>query len=204
MDICKDAKIAVWDDEIQAFGRTESMFAFDYLGLGDYIDVFTVGKLTQVCATLFTEDYNPGPGLLSGTFTSSAAAFNVGTSLLRKLRDGDYYGPDGRFARHHRLFAEQVRALAARHPDWFPANPEVDDVVGGVGGMMRFTPFGGRKDLVNKACKHLFDEGAIVFYCGHGPYHIRMLPPLPAFNESDWPRVFQVIERGLAKTFAEA
>ncbi len=204
MDICKDNKIAVWDDEIQSFGRTESMFAFERQGLGEYIDVFTVGKMTQACATLFTEDYNPGPGLLSGTFTSPAVAYKVGNYVLKTLRDGDYYGPDGRFARHHRLFAEHVRALAAKHPDWFPVNREVAELSGGNGGMMRFTPFGGKKDLINKACKHLFDEGAIVFYCGHGPYHIRMLPPLPAFNEADWPRVFNVIERGLAKTAAEA
>lgn len=203
MDICKDSGIAVWDDEIQSFGRTESMFAFERLNLGEYIDVFTVGKMTQVCATLFTENYNPGPGLLSGTFTSSAQAFKMGTRVLQHLRDGGNYGPDGRFARHHRLFAEQVRALAARRPELFPPAPHVTEFHGGNGGMMRFTPFGGNKDKINKACKHLFDEGVIAFYCGHGPYHVRMLPPLPAFREQDWPRVFQVIERGLARTHAE-
>ncbi|MBC7773129.1 MAG: aminotransferase class III-fold pyridoxal phosphate-dependent enzyme [Pyrinomonadaceae bacterium] len=203
MDVCKENKIAVWDDEIQSFGRTEKMFAFDRQNLGDYIDVFTVGKMTQVCAVAFTEDYNPGPGLLSGTFTSSPTAFKVGKRVIERLRDGDYYGENGLFARHHKLFSEQVHALAARHPEWFPANREITDIVGGSGGMMRFTPFGGKKDLINKACKHLFDEGAIVFYCGHGPYHIRMLPPLPVLNEADWPRIFQVLERGLAKTAAE-
>jgi 4-aminobutyrate aminotransferase-like enzyme len=204
IDVCKDAKIAVWDDEIQSFGRTETMFAFERLNLGDLIDVFTVGKMTQVCATLFTEDYNPGPGLLSGTFTSSGQAFKMGTRVIRHLRDGNYYGPDGRFARHHKLFAEQVKALAAKRPDIFLPSKQITEFHGGNGGMMRFTPFGGNKDLVNKACKHLFDEGVIAFYCGHGPYHIRMLPPLPVFKESDWPRVFQVIERGLSRTLAES
>lgn len=200
MDVCRDAKIAVWDDEIQAFGRTETMYAFERLNLGEYIDVFTVGKMTQVCATLFTEDYNPNPGLLSGTFTSSAQAFKMGTHVLERLRDGGNYGKDGKFANHHRLFVEQVRALAARRPDLFPASKDVADIAGGIGGMMRFTPFGGNKEKVQKACKHLFDEGVIAFYCGHGPYHVRMLPPLPVFKEADWPRVFEVIERGLAKT----
>jgi len=69
--------------------------------------------------------------------------------------------------------------------------------------MMRFTPFGGKKDRINKACKHLFDAGVITFYCGHGPYHVRMLPPLGVFKEQDWPRVFAVIEQGLAKAAAE-
>jgi hypothetical protein len=27
-----------------------------------------------------------------------------------------------------------------------------------------------------------------------------MLPPLGVFNEQDWPRVFECVERGLART----
>lgn len=202
MEVCKEARIAVWDDEIQTFGRTRRMFAYETLGLGEYVDVFCVGKMTQACATLYTEDYNPGPGLLSGTFTSSGPAFRMGTRVIQRLRDGGYYGDDGRIARHHRLFAEGIRAIAARHPDWFPANPDVPDIVGGEGGMMRFTPFGGVKDRMTKACRHLFDEGVIVFYAGHGPYHIRMLPPLGVMKEEDWPRVMACLEAGLAKTAA--
>lgn len=202
MDVCKASSIAVWDDEIQTFGRTESMFAYDALDLGEYVDVFCVGKMTQVCATLYTEEYNPGPGLLSGTFTSSGPAFRIGTSVLERLRDGPWYGTDGAFARHHAHFSREVRALAAKHPEWFPVAPEVPDIVGGAGGMMRFTPFGGQKDRITKLCKHLFDAGVLVFYCGHGPYHIRMLPPLPVFNEADWPRVFACIEKGMAAAAA--
>jgi 4-aminobutyrate aminotransferase-like enzyme len=69
--------------------------------------------------------------------------------------------------------------------------------------MMKFTPFGGKKDRITKACKHLFDEGVIMFYCGHGPYHLRLLPPLGVMSEGDWPRVFACVERGLAKAAAE-
>jgi len=199
MDVCRAHGIAIWDDEIQSFGRTESMFAFEQYGLGDYVDVFCVGKMTQVCATLWTAAYNPGPGLLSGTFTGGSVPYAVGRRVVERLRGGDFYGPEGRFARHHRLFREQVEALAAKHPAWFPRNEKVEEIVGGVGGMMRFTPFGGDKEKVQKACKVLFDEGVIVFYCGHGPYHVRMLPPLGVFEEKDWPRVFGCVERGLAK-----
>ena len=70
---------------------------------------------------------------------------------------------------------------------------------GGLGGMMRFTPFGGEKDKVGKAAKAIYDEGAVMFFCGHGPYHLRMLPPLGVMKMEDWPRVFEVVERGLAK-----
>ena len=55
MDFCHSRKIAVWDDEIQTFGRLPSMFAFEHFDLGDYVDVLTVGKMTQACATLWTE-----------------------------------------------------------------------------------------------------------------------------------------------------
>jgi 4-aminobutyrate aminotransferase-like enzyme len=203
MKMCKDARIAVWDDEIQSFGRTERMFAYEAYGVGEWVDVFCVGKMTQVCATLFTEEYNPQAGLLSGTFTSSTPAFAIGTRVIERLRDGGYYGPDGKIARHFAAFIKQVRALAAKYPEWFPAGSEYTDIVGGSGGMMRFTPFGGKKERIIKLCKHLFDAGVVAFYCGHGPYHVRMLPPLGVMKEQDWPRVFACIEKGMAAAAAE-
>jgi hypothetical protein len=123
--------------------------------------------------------------------------------VIERLRDGDFYGPSGRFARHHAAFAQQVKALAAKHPEWFPKVPGLAEFSGGMGGMMRFTPFGGNKDKINKACRTIFDEGVVLFYAGHGPYHLRMLPPLPVFAEEHWPRVFACIERGLAKAAGE-
>ncbi|MCC6283762.1 MAG: aminotransferase class III-fold pyridoxal phosphate-dependent enzyme [Phycisphaerales bacterium] len=201
MDVCRANHIAVWDDEIQTFGRTTRMFAYESLDLGDYIDVLTVGKMSQACATLYTEEFNPKPGLLSGTFTGETVSFRVGQKVIERLRDGDSYGDAGSHARHHRLFREQVKALASRHPEWFPPVPEIEDIVGGTGGMMRFTPFKGDKTAVPKACRAIFDEGVVLFYCGHGPYHLRLLPPLGVMKDQDWPRVFACIERGLAKAY---
>lgn len=204
MDVCKDRGVPIWDDEIQTFGRLESMFAYEMFDLGEYVDVCTVGKMSQACATLFTEDYSPKPGLLSGTFTGETVSFDVGRQIIERLRDGDYYGENGSIARHHNLFRDQVRALEKKHPDWFGPVPEelgapgVPDIVGGVGGMMRFTPFKGDKDKIVKACRACYDEGVVLFYCGHGPYHIRMLPPLGVMRPEDWPRVFECVERGLA------
>lgn len=199
MDICREHNIAIWDDEIQSFGRTGEMFAYETLGLGDYVDVFCVGKMTQACATMYTKEYSPRAGLLSGTFTGASQDFATGTRVLEMLRDSDLYGPSGRLARHHKLFREQVATLVAKHPNWFPAIPGQTEFAGGMGGMMRFTPFAGDKNKVMSACKACFDEGAIVFWCGHGPYHVRMLPPVPVLEESHWPRIFACIERGLAK-----
>jgi len=205
MEVCRARRVAIWDDEIQTWGRSPRMFAYELFDLGDYVDVFCVGKMTQACVTLFTEEYNPKPGLLSGTFTGEGPSFRVGRRIIEKLRDGasTFYGDNGSFARHHAAFREQVAALAAKHPAWFPKVVDTQGFeqshVGGIGGMMKFSPFAGKKEKITAACKHIFDEGALVFYCGHNPYHIRMLPPLPVFKMEDWPRVFACIERGLAK-----
>lgn len=205
MERCRSAGIAVWDDEIQTFGRTERMFAYEALDLGEFVDVLCVGKMTQACVTLFTDEYNPRPGLLSGTFSSPGSCFAVGTRVVERLRDGGYYGPQGLIAQHHAAFRDQVRAMAARHPAWFPRPIEpplgtgAADIVGGHGGMMRFTPFGGAKDKITRACQACFDEGVVLFYCGHDPYHLRMLPPLGVMRLEDWPRVFACVERALAR-----
>ncbi len=202
MEFCRDKRIAVWADEIQSFGRTEEMFAFEYYGLGDFIDVCTVGKMTQACATMYTEEYNPKPGLLSGTFTGATVDFTVGNVLLDELSAGGNYGSDGKFAKHNAEFAKQAQALAAKHPEWFPDTPGVDGMTGGLGGMMRFTPFGGDKMKVMKTCREAYNQGVICFYCGHGPFHVRMLPPLLAMKMEDWPRVFECIEKAMAKVAA--
>lgn len=199
MEVCRDRGIAIWDDEIQSFGRTEQLFAYEMYDLGEYVDVLCVGKLTQACATLFTEQYNPKPGLLSGTFTGTTPDFTTGLRVLELLDSPQHYGPHGAFAHHHRLFREHAHALMQRRPEWFPPNPETPELVGGVGGMMRFTPFGGEKEKVLRACKTCLEEGVVLFYCGHGPYHIRLLPPMPVMKDEYWPRIFACIERGLAK-----
>ena len=204
MEMCRAHGIAVWDDEIQTFGRTDRLFAYEHLDLGEYLDVVSVGKMTQACATLFTEQYNPKPGLLSGTFTGAGVEFAVGMNIVERLVSGGYYGPDGTIAAHHAEFRRQVRAMAQRHPELFGGNGGSADIVGGQGGMMRFTPFGGEKDKVIKACNVLFEEGVITFYCGHGPYHVRMLPPLGVMRMEDWARVFEVVERGLLKVASGA
>lgn len=199
MDYCRAKKIPIWDDEIQTFGRLPRMFAYEYFDLGEYVDVFCVGKMTQACVTLFTEEFNPKAGLLSGTFTGEGASFRVGQRVIERLRDGNYYGQDGMFAKHHALFRKYCQELINKHPEWFPAVPAAGDLVGGCGGMMRFTPYGGDKAKILAAAKAIFEEGVILFYCGHGPYHVRMLPPMPVMQESDWPRIFACIERGMAK-----
>ena len=70
---------------------------------------------------------------------------------------------------------------------------------GGVGGMMRLTPFGGQKAKVTKALEIMFQEGVIAFYCGHDPYHIRFLPPVGVMKPEQFNDVFAILETALAK-----
>ncbi len=199
MEVCKGRGVAVWADEVQTFGRTEQMFCFDALGLGEYVDVSCVGKMSQVCVTLYTEEYNPQAGLLSGTFLGSSVGLRVGRRIIERLDRGGYYGEGGAIRRHHELFRKHVRSLAEKHPEWFPSHHEVEDIVGGYGGMMRFTPFGGRKEPVLALCKAMFEEGLIAFYCGHGPYHMRFLPALGVLRDEEWGPIFEIVERSMAR-----
>lgn len=202
MKICREHGIAVWIDEIQTFGRTESMFYFEQIGLGEHVDVVTVGKMSQVCACLYTEEYAPKPGLLSGTFVGSTVGLNVGRRMLERLRDGGYYGPEGKNAKLHGAFREHAEALIAKHPEWFPTVPlptggELvgNDLCGGVGGMMRLTPFGGDRAKVARAMHVLFEQGVISFFCGHGPFHLRFLPPIGVMEPEQFEPVFEIVER---------
>jgi len=205
VELCRERGVPVWFDEVQSFGRTPTMFAFEGLGLGAYADIVTIGKLSQACACLYTEAMNPKPGLLAGTFTASTAAFHVGLRALMRLRDGGYYGPAGRIARLHEAFRSRAEALVKKHPEWFPpvALPlgrTSTRVVGGLGGMMRLTPFGGDKDRIGTLLKNLYEDGIITLGCGHGPYHLRFLPPIGVFQAEHFDPVFEILERSLART----
>ncbi len=204
MQRCREVGIPVWDDEVQTFGRNTEMFYYDVLDLGEYVDVVAFGKMSQACGCLFTEALAPRPGLLSGTFIGSSTAFSVGRAALNRLRQGGYYGPTGRIAEMHAAFRTHASALVDRRPEWFPEviddfGRPLADMVGGTGGMCRLTPFGGRKDAMVKLLDVMFEEGVIAFYCGHGPFHLRFLPPVGVMEPQHFEPVFEIVERAMAR-----
>ncbi|MEY4821224.1 MAG: hypothetical protein RLY72_876 [Planctomycetota bacterium] len=204
-EAAKKAGIPIWDDEVQSFGRTESMFCFERLDLGQYIDVVTVGKITQACACLYTADFNPKAGLLSGTFAASTSAFATGLSILRRLQSGGYYGPDGKNAKLFAAFKQHADAFVAEHPEWFtPVTNTLGrtnrNFVAGTGGMMRLTPFGGSREKIGKLLNNLFEDGVIAFSCGHGPYHLRLLPPIGVMKPEQFTPVFEIMAKSFART----
>jgi 4-aminobutyrate aminotransferase-like enzyme len=186
----KKHEVAVWIDEVQTFGRTGELFAFQHFGLDGYVDVVTVGKLLQVCATLFTEEYKPRPGLLSQTFTASSSAIMGGQAILNELMKGGYFGSDGKIERVRRQFVTRLQVMAARHPQWV-SGPF------GVGAMIAFTPFGGDGAKVKRLLQMLFQNGVIAFEAGETVKRVRFLPPVGAITSSDIDAACEVVERTL-------
>ncbi len=190
MNILKQYEITVLVDEIQTFSRTTELFAFQYFGLDDFVDVVTVGKSAQVCATLFTEEYNPRPGLLSQTFISSTSELFAAKAIIRGLLEGDYFGPDGKIARFHDHFEKHLVGMAGRHPG-LVNGPY------GIGAMIAFTPFNGEPDKVKRFIHSLFKAGVIGFYAGHDLSRVRFLIPIGAVSFDDIDAVALIVEETL-------
>ncbi len=186
----KAHNIAVWFDEIQTFGRTSRPFAFEHFDLAQWADVVTVGKLTQLCATLFTPEFKPQPGLLSQTFTASASAIAAAEAILKMMIQGDLFGPGGRNMQVHAMITQRLEAIAARHPQLLHGPY-------GLGGMIAFTPLDGSEAHVKMLLKALFDAGVIAFYAGSNPARIRMLPPVPVVTQQDIGMVCDIVESTL-------
>jgi 4-aminobutyrate aminotransferase-like enzyme len=192
MDILKRHNITILVDEIQTFSRTTELFAFQHFELDDFVDVVTVGKSAQVCATLFTEEYNPRPGLLSQTFISSTSELFGARVIIRGLMEGDYFGTDGKIARFHDHFEKHLISITERHPG-LVAGPY------GIGAMIAFTPFDGDFEKVKRLIHALFNAGVISFYAGHDPSRVRFLIPIGAVTFDDIDQVALIIEETLLR-----
>jgi len=171
LEFCKQAKIPVWADEVQTFTRTGEAFAFQTLDLGDYIDIVTVAKTAQVAATLYTEEYNPMPGLIAGTFSGSSSALRAGLEILNLIDNGSFFGNSGRIRQIHEFFVSGLNRLAET-----TCKGKIQDATG-MGLMIAFTPLDGKKETVDKLLKKLFKKGVIAFSCGKEPVRMRFLIP---------------------------
>lgn len=191
MQICKDNNIAVLVDEVQTFARTTEPFAFQYYGLDDLVDVVWVGKCTQVCATLFTNEFNPKPGLISQTFTASTTAIAVGEVILDILVGKDnYFGPKGKISELHRTFVDQLEAISKR-------NPKLIQGPFGIGAMIAFTVFNGDAEKTKAFVLKLFDNGVMSFTAGKNPTRVRFLIPIGAVTKDHILDVCTIIEKTL-------
>ena len=189
LEFCKQNKIAIWADEVQTFSRTGEMFAFETLDFGSYVDLCTIAKTAQVGATLYTEEYNPQPGLIAGTFSGSTAALSAGIEILDMLQEG-YLGANGRIMQIHKKFIGMLNELNGT-----TCKGKLSDA-GGLGLMIAVTPYGGKKEEVDALLKRLFNNGLVAFSCGKGPFRIRFLIPA-TIQDSDIEVAKKIIEQSI-------
>ncbi|WP_437186988.1 aminotransferase class III-fold pyridoxal phosphate-dependent enzyme [Planctomicrobium sp. SH668] len=191
--ILREHAIPIFFDEIQTFGRTTAPFAFQHYGLEHFADVVTVGKMTQVCATFFSDRYVPQPNLISQTFTGSTSSIFAARNILQRLKTGDYFGETGRIMQIHARFAHHFESIRDRHPSLIQGP-------WGIGGMVAFTPLGGDAAKCKLFLEKLFQAGVIAFSAGGSPTRIRMLPPFGVLTDDQIKLACRVIEETLLET----
>lgn len=192
MEICKKNGIAVFSDEVQTFGRTPELFAFKYFQLEEYVDICAIGKLSQVCATLFSDAYSPKVGLLSQTFTGSTASIMASQYIINHLLQGGYYGPKGRMMAIYQRFESHLKGIEKEHPG-LVHGPY------GIGAMIAFTLLDGKHDTTNRFLQGLFKAGVIAFNAGSHPTRVRLLPPAGIITDEAIDRVMEIIKSTLVK-----
>lgn len=189
LEFCKSKGIAIWMDEVQTFTRTGEYFAFETLDLGQYVDICTIAKTAQVGATLYTEEYNPKPGLIAGTFSGSTPSLMAGIEMMNMLGEG-YLGKDGRISKIHQRFIGGLNKLNET------SCKGIAQDAGGMGLMIAFTPHDGKKESVNSFLNKLYQNGVIAFPCGKDPVRARFLIPA-IIQDEDIDIALQVIEKTL-------
>lgn len=192
ISVLKEHHIAVIVDEIQTFARTPSLFAFQYFELEPLVDIVTIGKLSQICATLYRKELKPGPGLLSQTFTGSTSMIRASQAILNELSSGNYYGKGGKIEAIHTSFVEKLEAIRKKDSSLI-SGPY------GLGAMIAFTPFSGEGAKTLELTHKLFEAGLICFTCGDSPTRIRFLPPAPVLEERHIEEGIQILEKILFK-----
>lgn len=189
LETCKQHGIAVWADEVQTFSRTGELFAFETLDIGNYVDICTIAKTAQVGATLYTEEYNPKPGLIAGTFSGTGSALSVGCEILDMLGEG-YLGPNGRIQQIHKKFIGMLNELNETTCKGLLTD------AGGMGLMIAVTPYDGKKEQVDALLKRLFNNGMVAFNCGKDPIRIRFLVPA-VITDADIEVAKQILEKSM-------
>lgn len=176
LEFCKQQGIAVWVDEVQTFMRTGELFAFETLDFGQYVDICTVAKTLQTGATLYTEEYNPKPGLVAGTFSGGSSALAAGLESLKMISEDGYLGPNGKISKIHKEFVGMLNRLNETSCKGLLRD------AGGLGLMVAVTPFDGSQEITSKLLYTLYKNGLIAFSAGRNPYRLRFL--LPAVLET--------------------
>lgn len=192
LETTRDAGILTIFDEVQSFGRTTAPLAYQSFDLDRYVDITTIGKITQVCATIYRKSLQPTGPILSQTFTGSSGSISVGLRMLEQLAKTGCFGTEGRNQRNHDHFAKRLNELGARYPGQI-RGPY------GEGMMIAFTPGDGSFQTAQNWVRQLYDLGLICFLCGGDPYRIRFLPPPTITTPDHIDQAIAIIDQMLAE-----
>lgn len=190
--VCQENNISVLVDEVQSFARTKDLFTFQYFKLDKLVDVVTVGKNAQICATLFTDDHKPKPGLLSQTFTGATTQIKAAHYVINEIVSGGYLGENGKIEKLHQKFKSNLEALSKKH------NGKLKGPYG-LGAMVAMTVFNGDEPKTKAFTVKLFENGVLCFMAGgHPTTRVRFLMPVLAVTEADIDGVCKIIDETLA------
>ncbi len=190
IDVCKKNGVAIIIDEVQTFMRTKDMFAFQYFGLDKDVDMVNIGKNSQICATIYRNEFKPRPGLISQTFTSSGSAINAAYYIINEVANSGYLGKDGKIEKLHNHFVKHLEALSKKYPGTIEGP-------WGLGAMIGMTLFGGDTQKSKEFTFKLFENGVIGFIAGAAPTRVRFLIPAGANEEKHIDEVCAIIEKTL-------
>lgn len=193
INVCKENNISVFVDEVQSFARTSELFAYQYFKLDKHVDVVAVGKNSQVCATLFTDDHKPKPGLMSQTFTGSAAQIAASHYVISSIVNGGYLGENGKINKLHDRFKSNLEKIAKKHPDKLKGPF-------GIGAMVAMTVFNGDEPKTKAFTIKLFENGVLSFMAsGHPNTRVRFLLPVMVTEDKHIDEVCEIIEKTLTE-----
>jgi acetylornithine/N-succinyldiaminopimelate aminotransferase len=184
--------LGIWFDEVQTFGRTGEVFAFQRLGLGEFADVVSLAKPLQAAAVLWTKEYEPKPGLIAGTFAGGTVSLALGLRIVEMLVQGGYLGPQGRIQKLERFIREDWETRKRRVGEKFAFG---DAHI--TGGMVAFKVLDGKAETIKKFLDKLFENGVVGFSAGKDPVFVRFLPPVGVMTEEQWTTAMNVFERTL-------
>ena len=193
----REAGIPIIFDEIQTFARTSRPFAFQHYGLDEFADIVTVGKITQVCATLFGPRFQPQGPILSQTFTGSSSSIATGLRMLDLLEETQCFGNQkqgvqGQNMTRHDHFAQRLDELHQKHPRLI-RGPY------GEGMMIAFTPGDGSLGQAKALMETMYDIGLLGFVCGADPVRIRFLPPPVTTTTEHIDAAIELLDQSLVK-----
>ena len=154
------------------------------------MDVCTVAKTIQSGCTLYTDELNPKPGLIPGTFAGSAAALSSGLEILEMMDKEGYMGPEGKVQKIHNQFIGMLNELNET-----TCKGLLQDA-GGLGLMCAVTPLDGSREAMLNLAKKLYENGIIAFGCGRGPFRLRFLLPA-VLEEKHFSAMKPIIEKSV-------